>query len=404
MRAVVQNVEGLEVVHTFGDAFARGRQHGEALRDKIHAHFDHEWRNGFMRASPLLPPAVFRAWARLQGHWLCPDERDELRGVAEGSGLAYDDVLVMNSAPPFEALHSLLGGGLVSACTQIATRGIRGVLIGRNLDTVSAGGLAQAAVVMVSHPDRGCAFITPGFAGKVLDAVTGWNAHGLVVSQDTSELRFERFVGLYSGALVRRLVMGCADLTSVQRALRHAPPLCGGGRSFLAAREGDAAVFETAQRVIGPRHVSRRGWGEGGDAPDALVLTNHYRTPRLATRPASVSSSARLARALALVEGGIDDAEAMMAAMTDKIDGALGEPRGRERPSDRMICWYGDRVGGLGPFAVPADLEVRVATRVSTVCDVPARVMWVGIGVDYVSESTHFRPIDVAAALSVPPC
>lgn len=410
----------LPVLHTFGDAYSRGRQHGEALRDQIHACFREVWSDGWFRVSPLFPPSLFRRWAAMQARFLNPDERDELRGVADGSGLPLDEVQVMNAAPPFEVVHNLLSGGSSDACTQIASRRPRGALVGRNLDAIDVGGVHRFAILAVHHPSRGLAWASPGFVGKVLDAVTGWNEAGLVVAQNVSELAFERFYGLYTGALVRRVVAECATVGEAARLLGAAPRLCGGGRSLLVARGDDAVVLEVAQRVFGPSRVHRRSWGECGDAPDTLALTNHYRTPELVSATPGPSSWARLARAMRLAREGIDSVEAMMAAMTDTCrpsDAGVRVPgnpvslanvgaeargpsaRGAQAPSADTICCCGPAIRRFGPLPLPRDLDVRVATRMSTVCDLRRRHLWVAVGRPRVTDAAQYRCFDVTDLL-----
>lgn len=403
-RLVVE--QGLPVLHTFGDAYSRGRQHGELLADRMHACFREVWRDGWFCVSPLFPPWLFRTWAAIQARFLSPEEREELRGLSDGSGLPLEDVQVMNAAPPFEAVHNLLSGGSSDACTQIASRGPDGVLVGRNLDAAFVGGAHRFAILTVHHPSRGLAWASPGFVGKVLDAVTGWNQAGLVVAQNVAELAFERFRGLYTGALVRRVVASCATVDEAVRMLGTAPDLCGGGRSLLVARGDDAVVLEVAQRVVGPSRVHRRTWGECGDAPDTLVLTNHYRTPELVSATPGRSSAARLARAMALARGGVDAVEAMKAAMTDTCGSSAADLRGPSaggagEASADTICCCGPPIRRFGPLSVPADLEVRMATRISTVCDLRRRRMWVAAGQPRVTDAAQYRCFDLTSLLNV---
>lgn len=405
--------QGRPVVHTYGGPYERGAQHGRLLSEQVRACFGEVWREGWFRGSPLLPAPVWYAWARLNALFLDEDERAELRGMADGSGLSYADVLVMNTAPPVDAVHNFLSAGSVAtaACTQIVAQGAATGdgrrLLGRNLDTVGLHRLHRHAVLQVHHPDTGYAWLTPGFAGKVLDAVTGWNERGLVVSQDVAELAFENCFGLYSGALIRRIVSRCATRAEALGLVQSLPRLGGGGKTITVTDRDGVMVIEVAQTlwggITGRKRVATRGPGESGDAGDTIVVNNHFRAPeqvRHARRP-SRSSAARHRRASALVRDlwGRVGLEALKAFMTDKTDGESGAECGPERPSDRIINWYGPRVRALGPFAVPAELEVRVATTISTVCDVTSGVMWVADGKPYVDSPGDYRPVDVHAEL-----
>jgi hypothetical protein len=389
-------IGGLTVIHTHGTARQRGFQHGRLLGDEVRGCFQDVWVDGFFRASPLFPRWMWYGWARLNERFLSPDERAELKGVAEGSGLRYADVLVMNGTRPIDFAHNLLGGGSV-ACTQAAVRGEKGVLLARNLDTVGLERLHRYAVVTVCHPDRGLAWLSPGFAGKVLDAVTGWNEADLIVSQDVAELPFEGYYGLYSGALMRRLVMHAADRGEALAMLRALPRVGGGGKiAVIADREG-ASVVEIAQTlgegVAGRKRIFSRGFGECGDPVDTLVATNHYRTPELAARSPSRSSASRRRRASQLGPGA--DVEGLKRLLTDKVDPASGRAHGPQSPSDRIVNWYGPRIRRFGPFAVAPDLDLHMATTISTVCDPCEGVMWVAAGKPYVDRAEDFVPLSV---------
>lgn len=107
-----------EVVHLHGSPYERGKQHGTVLRDKVRAFYTK------LLASALLPnlnreqPAIAGFLVRYQqpeyqdgkfsyGVLLemaqsieptLPQEfKDELRGIADGSGLTYEQVLILNT-------------------------------------------------------------------------------------------------------------------------------------------------------------------------------------------------------------------------------------------------------------------------------------------------------------------
>src|SRR5688572_19237362 len=197
--AWLETRDGLRLLHTRGTPYESGLQHGVLLREDVRACFREVWRDGLMRGSPLFPRWLFYAYAWLNHGFMSRDERLELRGLADGSGLPYADVLVMNSQSPIDIGYNWVTGG----CTQVV---VPGRLVARNLDTLSLNRLHRYAVVQVHH-ER---FLTPGFAGKVLDAVTGWNVHGLHVCQDDAQSAWTNPLGLYCGALVRRMVEHCA--------------------------------------------------------------------------------------------------------------------------------------------------------------------------------------------------
>ena len=107
-----------EVVHLHGDAYARGLQHGTVLRDKVRAFYtkllgvallpnlnreqpsisgflvqyqSEKYQNGRFSYEVLLEMAL-----SIEPK-LTDAVRDELRGISDGSGLSYEEVLILNT-------------------------------------------------------------------------------------------------------------------------------------------------------------------------------------------------------------------------------------------------------------------------------------------------------------------
>ncbi|MBS1149118.1 MAG: Acyl-coenzyme A:6-aminopenicillanic acid acyl-transferase [Myxococcaceae bacterium] len=107
-----------EIIHLHGNAYERGKQHGEKLKSKIHSfyttlltaslfpylgreqpviasllnEYDGErYQNGQFAYQLLLDSA------KTMEKSLTKAQRDELRGISDGSGLSYDEVLVLNT-------------------------------------------------------------------------------------------------------------------------------------------------------------------------------------------------------------------------------------------------------------------------------------------------------------------
>jgi hypothetical protein len=107
-----------EVVHLHGSAYDQGKQHGEALKSKIHSFYTtlltaslfpslgreqadistllkvystEQYQNGHFAFELLLDSALSMEKSLSKNH------RDELHGIADGSGLSYNEVLVLNT-------------------------------------------------------------------------------------------------------------------------------------------------------------------------------------------------------------------------------------------------------------------------------------------------------------------
>ncbi|MHB2021082.1 MAG: C45 family autoproteolytic acyltransferase/hydrolase [Candidatus Xenobia bacterium] len=411
-RGWLEERDGLRLLHTAGDAYEAGWQHGRLLREQVVGSFEEVWRDGFLSLCRAFPPWLWYGYAQLNAGHLSDAETAELTGLADGSGLPFDDVLLMNSQGPLQLAHSYVHPHGYGGCSQFAAVGPAtldgGMLVGRNLDSIGLYRLHRHAVLRVHHPQQGQAFVTPGFAGQVLDAVAGWNDAGLYVAQNDCEAWGQSPSGLYSGALVRRMVQHAASIEEALQHLDRITWLAAGARSFLLA-DGQRAVLaeirQDALQGLQESHlVTVRRLGEAGDVPHTVTATNHFLTPGQArrVRAPSGSSQTRLARLRQMMEGawGRLDATRAREMLMDKLDLARGEPGGREAPSDCMVNWFGPRLVRLGPFPVRADLVARVSTMVSTVCDFARRQMWVAMGEPWISDGAAFRAIDVGEELA----
>jgi hypothetical protein len=109
---------GLHVLHLRGTAYERGLQHGKALSSQVKSFYttmlatsllpylnrEHATIAGALKvyAGPEYQNGQFsvkllRDSAKSLESFMPADFRDELRGIADGSGLPYDDVLVLNT-------------------------------------------------------------------------------------------------------------------------------------------------------------------------------------------------------------------------------------------------------------------------------------------------------------------
>ncbi len=107
-----------EIIHLRGNAFERGKQHGQLLKSKIHSFYTtlltaslfpylgreqptiatllNEY-NGERYQKGQFAYALLLDSAKSIEKSLTRAQRDELRGISEGSGLSYDEVLVLNT-------------------------------------------------------------------------------------------------------------------------------------------------------------------------------------------------------------------------------------------------------------------------------------------------------------------
>ena len=289
-----------------GDPFHQGLQHGTALRDQI-AHNLAVYYDRFLSEGHLEAPEVRRRAA----HFLplleaYPDYFDAMRGIAESSGQALIDVVMLNVR--YELLYyqySVLPVGGPDGCTSFAllpdstTSGH--VLIGENWDWIPE---VQGAVLRT--PDT-LSFTEAGIVGGKIglnSAGLGLAVNGLLsTSDDWSQL-------------VAPFHIRCQDILG-SRTLEEAARVITGTRracstNFVLAQTPDRAVDIEAA----PGTSCSFGPSNG-----ALAHTNHFLEPEHLgiDEPASERrphSYTRLARMQALLDArpplGVEEVQAIL--------------------------------------------------------------------------------------------
>jgi hypothetical protein len=380
----VERADGFLVVRLQGEPYELGLQHGVALRREIWSLWDACARlilDARGRARGWATRRVLGSVARVMEWHMPADLRRELRGVADGSGLGYGCLLLlncfddlMNSMRFMDALATRL------ACSAFAAVGDRAadgtVVAGRNLDywfrAQFAGGgyeptaqLQRHVVTFVYEPARGVPFVSVGWPGLV-NVVTAQNAAGLALACLTSPAWSERPWGMPMPFIYRQAAQHDATLAAVDARLRGTRRTIGNNLLVASATERDARVFElTSRRVV----VRRPQDG-------AVAATNQFVSPEMAADQVGLvtrSSPQRLARVEELLARGTIDVARAQAILSD------------QRCLDDEECLF-SRVLNTG-------------TIYSTVFEPAAGRLWVRAGD---RDSRRFEPIAVPGARAFP--
>jgi hypothetical protein len=302
-------VEGPRVIRGDGSWLEIGRQYGEELRAEI---------ADAARAIEALAVAAGHDRARLDARihdfipyaQELPDRWDELAGVAQGSGLPIEDVLLM------QLLEDLLDA---DACT---TAGRAGFLLHAEMWFPSHTDYA----VFISSPTGGPPVITASCVGFLTGV--GLNASGFALGVQSIPCRDAR-MGV-PRAMVSRSAL-CAP--SAAGAAREATGYHrSGGNGFLIVTPTGAQVIETSA-AIGDVTEERR-WG---------AHTNHYVSGRF--QSVAISKGETCQR--------LDEALAMVGSVSDQ---ELRE-RGRSVVQTSGFVPHGPGGGTVTAFVMLADVE-----------------------------------------------
>jgi hypothetical protein len=340
--APIEQRDGFLVVELSGEPYERGRQHGAALRPRIRLLRDRLFRDMIFKRGPAMG-AAFTAvlWGILSRmHPHVPRElREEMRGVADGAGVSYRDILLLNCFD--DVMHALMQlnpmltplmnhrfvapilGRL--ACSSFAIVGERSAtgrpIHARNLDYYLNDGyldpdgmvpaiLREHLVVFLVRPSRGKAFASVAWPGFV-HVITSLNADGLSLACLTSTVPRETANGIPLPILYRLVTQYAGSLEEAEWLLRGARRTIGNNLTVASGSEGDVRLFEfTMDRFAALR---------AGDG--ILIATNHFQHPGMVDLqaggwviPSSEYRRVRLAQLFA--EGTFQVADAQ-AALTD---------------------------------------------------------------------------------------
>ncbi len=173
----LEKVDGTLVLHLSGDYYDLGYQHGVLLREMVKENMlsivDNQSELAESKEYKLYKMLRGAMHARLKPH--IPEKfMEELRGLAEGAGLEFEQVLTGNLMP--EAFHcsgmSLFGK---------ATRG--GSLYHvRLLDYMTEVGFQDRAVLMIVSPKGARTFMNVSYAGFV-GSITGMNDAQIAIGE-----------------------------------------------------------------------------------------------------------------------------------------------------------------------------------------------------------------------------
>jgi hypothetical protein len=273
-RATLEKRGGLNVLKLFGSPYEMGFQHGALLQEEIHRgavpYFANVTANfaPFKHMSPLKRyfTAKYFEWTIFRPllNSSPPDCLAELKGIADGAGLAFAEVfrgnlyseLNMNLVKVLE--KKALGGQAQAGCTSFAafddaTPDGR-LIMGRNTD-YSGGGLWDTRqTVMFYEPDDGHRFANVGSAGLV-KCNSCMNEKGLCLGGHFLFLNDTRPDGVCFTFFELEIMKKAETIDEAVAMIKNYPRA--GAFAFLLAdgKTNEAAVVEVCAGNVGVRRA-----------------------------------------------------------------------------------------------------------------------------------------------------
>lgn len=201
--------EGVRILHLNGSYYDMGYQHGALLSDEIQenlrAQLPYFEDHGFPYDN------ILNTWHIMDDY--LPDEyKEEMRGLADGSGLSFDEIAVLNTMPAlfnhmFSCCEISIWGDATTDGKLYHARSLDWSLTVPDPET--GVNLHENIVLFVRNPEYGHGSVYPDCAGYIT-AWSGVNEQGIVVGEDSCITADTTFNGICP-AFRMRMVLDCAD-------------------------------------------------------------------------------------------------------------------------------------------------------------------------------------------------
>lgn len=258
----LERIDGTLVLHLSGDYYDIGYQHGVLLREMVKKNLmsivDNQTELGQTTEYKMYKMLRGAMHTRLKPH-IPQKYMDEMRGLADGSGLTFQEVLTGNLMP--EAFH----------CSGIALFG-RATHDGslyhvRILDYMTSAGLQDMAVIMIVSPKGGSTFMNVGYAG-FLGSVTGMNDAQITIGEMGGAGQ-GHYDGMPMSFLIRDALERATTLKEAMEVFRDTPRTCEYYYVISDAKIPDArGVYATPGRITFIKPGSIFGFFDIPTAPE----------------------------------------------------------------------------------------------------------------------------------------
>jgi predicted choloylglycine hydrolase len=228
------------VVRLSGSHYQMGLRHGRLLAAEIREIFQGYIEDGLVAREGFRLPSLIGSARRFE-RYIPGGLRAEMRGIADGSGVPYERILLLNT------FADATLGRSPRFCSALAVQTREGLLVARNLDWEDHDIAHRAGVVFLLAGDGEQPVMSVGWPGLV-GVVTGMNRAGVVITLNLAPAG--DLVGDATPSLLR--LRGALDTaTSIDAAvsaLGREPRTMGMNLLIASGREDRAVVLELSGR------------------------------------------------------------------------------------------------------------------------------------------------------------
>jgi len=371
-----RNYPAPRVVKVQGSPYEMGIQHGRQLVDLIQrskSSVESSYKRAGLTGEKL---ALVLATNEKQIEDTVPNLIEELKGVADGSGMTYLDILAIYLSPEIQSalpLHEILQRqsdaprNTSLGCTAFLAWGKATTdgspILAQTRDSSPSG--VTSRIIVVAKPRGGNSYVA--HSRPTLNGGYGVNSKGVTLAAPTvytsdsiSPLKSGQPSGLTDSTISKLVMERCG---SVQESLKYAVSRPGGYMGLnilLLDRQGNAAKIERSYSSSNTEIPTPDQWPES----HLLAVTNHFTStemknlgppesdPKFEQVWNSYRRHRRITNLLRSSAGNIDLAK-FRTFTRDHLDG----------PSDRSICRHGNSICTNSAFIVePSKRRLHVLT------------------------------------------
>ncbi len=272
--------QGKRVIHLRGTPYEMGYQQGALLREEIRALL-REYLYGQIIVDSGYSHLLLRDYARRHETHIPPYYREEMRGIADGAGVAYADILLLNTI--LDMLNAPRGSNF--AVWGAATSDEK-LLHGVNLDFSAVEILTRYSAVKFYYPENGHNFVSVSWAG-FCGVLTALNDQGISLGVMSTPSKDSAENGVPIGFLLRDAVQHAADEDEVLTAIARAPRAAGYSVVVGSGKKDRAVAVEfSAHRYV---MVEQAETEQGEDIKEYLVHTAYYLDEEMFARRGAVA-------------------------------------------------------------------------------------------------------------------
>ena len=258
----IEQVGNVRVMHLYGSHREMGHQHGRLLRDEVQMLYKDyfvRFAGGEIQIAMATKLAEFSMLPHIPSDYL-----EEMRGLAEGSGLEFKQVLL---AQAFLDIKKIVQCSTVALSGHASAEGEP--MLGRNLDFPSLGIAHRHSIIVVWHPTKGQTTVSVGWP-LLLGTFSGMNEAGVSLAMMEVYTSDSSIAGMPYAFQYRRALevsKSTADVVSFIQKGTHTAS----NNLMVLDSLGKSALLE-----ITAKQIAVRTSGDG-----KLYATNHHRSPPL---------------------------------------------------------------------------------------------------------------------------